>query len=124
MQQAAAVRHLTTGTGQTSCVMQPVIRHMAGLREYPPKPYSVQPAHTSRQARLPAAIPQLGFGGLGFAHALLQTLGTAVTTAGQFFLAFDFLVSHVSLPLWNENGRLGKFLGKVQRFAISRRTIA
>lgn len=33
-------------------------------------------------------------GSLGFAHALLETLGAAMTTAIQFFLALDLLVSH------------------------------
>ena len=33
-------------------------------------------------------------GSLGFAHALLETLGAAMTAAIQFFLALDLLVSH------------------------------
>ena len=37
-------------------------------------------------------------GSLGFAHALLQALGAAVTAAIQFFLALDLLVSHVFPP--------------------------
>ena len=41
-------------------------------------------------------------GSLGFAHALLETLGAAMTAAIQFFLALDLLVSHDFL----QHGRL------------------
>ena len=41
---------------------------------------------------------QLGLGrSLGFTHALLQALCAAMTATIQFFLTFDFLVSHNSL---------------------------
>ena len=41
---------------------------------------------------------QLGLGcSLGFTHALLQALGTALTATIKFFFTFDFLVSHISL---------------------------
>ena len=39
----------------------------------------------------------LGLGGLGFAHALLQTLFAALTTTVQFFLTLNFLMCHGSL---------------------------
>ena len=37
---------------------------------------------------------RLRLGGLRFAHALLQALLAAMTTAIQFLFAFHFLVSH------------------------------
>ena len=46
----------------------------------------------------PAALRRpaqpLRLGGLRFAHALLQALFAAMTTAIQFLFAFHFLVSH------------------------------
>ena len=39
----------------------------------------------------------LGLGGLGVAHALLQALLAALTTAIQFFLTLNFLMCHDSL---------------------------
>lgn len=46
-----------------------------------------------------AAIASVLGGSLGFVHTLLQTLGTTMTAAVQFFLALDLLVSHVFLPI-------------------------
>ena len=45
----------------------------------------------------PVQKTALGLGSLGFAHTLLQALRTAMTAAVQFFLTFNFLVSHGSL---------------------------
>ena len=43
-------------------------------------------------------IKKLGLGSsLGFTHALLQALGTAMTATIKFFFTFNFLVSHSSL---------------------------
>ena len=61
----------------------------------PPEP----PPRADRFAGRPGRPPTLVLGGsLGFAHALLQALGAAVTAAIQFFLALDLLVSHVFPP--------------------------
>lgn len=37
---------------------------------------------------------ELGLGGLGFTHALLQTFSATMTAAIQFLFTLNFLVSH------------------------------
>lgn len=60
--------------------------------------FPLTPLNEKNVLRQPAIQKQLRLGSsLGFTHALLEALCAAMTATVQFFLTFDFLMSHNSL---------------------------